>query len=81
MRHTYLTRDLGRNALRVGRDAVERLAQAEVLAQHLLATGREHLLDGLVRIVLCELGLLADQLLDLGVVDLQVELVGDRLEH
>src|SRR5262245_24053445 len=55
---------LGRDALRLRRDAVERLAQAQVVAQHLLAAGVEHLLDRLFGIVLGELCLLADQLLD-----------------
>jgi hypothetical protein len=70
-----------RNALRLGGNAVERLAQAQVAAQHLLAAGLEHLAYRLVGIVAGELRLLADQLVDLGVAHLEAELVGDRLEH
>jgi len=47
----------------------------------LLGVAGEDLLDGLVGVVALEVGLLADQLLDLLVGDLEAELVGDRLQH
>src|SRR5919201_2037698 len=71
---------LARDALHLGRDPVERLPQPQVAAQRFVAAAGEHLLDGLVGIVVVQLGLLADQLLDLLVGDLEPELVGDRLE-
>ena len=67
--------------LDLGGDPVERLAQAQVLAERLeaaaLAQRHEHLL-GVVAHRLC---LLADELLDLGVGHFERELLGDRLEH
>src|SRR4051794_12753998 len=74
-------RDLGGDALRLLGNSVERLAQPQVGAQHLLAAGVEHLLDGVVRIVAGDLRLLADQLADLLVGDLELELARARLEH
>src|SRR5919109_5351721 len=56
-------RDISRDALRFGRDAVERLAEAQVAAKRLMAVAREDLLNGLGGIVSVHLGLLADQLL------------------
>ena len=62
---------------------VERLAQPEVLAQRLeaavLAQGHEHFVA--VAVVAERLGLLAHELLDLGVRHVQRQPVGDRVEH
>src|SRR5919108_2669929 len=73
-------RELDWNTLDLGGDAVERCAQPEVGAELLERAGCSQLGDRLVGIVLGRLRLLPDQLLHLLVGDLQLELVGDRLE-
>ena len=67
--------------LHLGGDAVERLAQAQVVAQRLEAAALAQRRERLVGVVAERLGLLADELLDLVVGDLEPELVGDGLEH
>src|SRR5206468_13072429 len=73
--------DVGRNALRLFGDMVEGLAQPQVGAQGLVAASLSHACDRLVGIVAVRLRLLADQLLDLLVGNLEAELVGDRFEN
>ena len=65
----------GAIGLHLGRDAVERLLQAQVVADAVGAALGDERLDVLVR-----LAGLAQLLADLVVGHLQVELVGDRLE-
>src|SRR6266480_4339465 len=72
--------DVGWHALRLLGDAVEGLAQAQVGAQGLVAAALADARDCFVGIVAVRLGLLADQLLDLLVGDLEVKLVGNRFE-
>src|SRR6476646_8850736 len=66
---------LGRDRLHLGRDAVERLLHAQVVADTVGAALGDERLDVLVRLT----GL-AQLLADLVVGHLQVELVSDRLE-
>src|SRR4051794_37437966 len=73
--------ELARNALHLGCDAVERVAQANVLAQLLEAARLAQAQKRLVDVVACELCLLAHELLDLGVLDREPELVGSGFEH
>src|SRR6478735_4718908 len=74
-------RELTWDALHLRRNAVERVAETDVLPQLLeparLAQAQERLVDVVAR----ELGLLAYELLDLGVLDREAELVGGGLEH
>src|SRR6185312_17453759 len=67
--------EIGRDALDLGDDPVERLLQAEVCPQCLEAAGLANLGDHLVRVFVRRLGLLANQLLDLVVGDLDPQLV------
>src|SRR3954452_14454273 len=69
------------NALDVARDAVERGAQAQVLAQPLVAAGLAQACDRLVEVVVDFLDLLAHDRVDIIVGDGDLGLVGDRFEY
>ena len=69
------------DALDLGRDPVEGLSQAEVAAEAIGPPALPHLLDQFLRIFAGAFGLLADQLFDFVVGDLDAELVGGGLEH
>src|SRR4051794_29150107 len=73
--------ELARDALHLGGDAIERIAKADVLSQLLEAAGLAQAEKRLVDVVAGELCLLADELLDLRVVDGEAELVGGCLEN
>src|SRR3954451_12248598 len=75
------SRELDRDALDVAGETVERRAQAQVLAQPLVAAGLAQSRDRLIGVFAGILELLADHLVDLGVVDGDVGLVGNRFEH
>jgi len=68
--------ELGRDRLDLGRDAVERLLQSNVVADAICAALRDELFD-----VLVGLAGGAQLLADLVIGDLDPELVGDSLEH
>src|SRR6476661_8150952 len=73
--------ELEGNPLDVGDHAVERLAHAQIFAEDLVPAAGEDLLDDLVGLVALGLGVLADELSELIVADLDPGLVGDRLER
>src|SRR5581483_1437250 len=75
------TKELKRNALNIGDEPVERLPHTQVLAQKLVPTAREDLVDDLLRLLALTLGVLADELPDLVVGHLDARLVRDRLER
>src|SRR3954451_10334256 len=72
--------NFARDALHLGGDAVERVAEADVLAELLEAAGFAEPYERFLDIVAGEVCLLAHELLDLRVVDREAELVGRRLE-
>src|SRR5205809_7617137 len=71
-------RDFGRNRLHVGREALERRAQAEVLANRLLLAVRPHVLHKRVSVLSRLLGLFAQVCLDLVLRDLDPRSIGER---
>src|SRR4051812_41494382 len=73
-------RELLRDPLHLGRDPVERVAQPDVVAERLDAAVVAELRERLLGIVPRELGLLADERLDLLVRDVDVQLVRGSLE-
>ena len=76
------TREVERDPLDLGGDAVQRLAHPQVLAEQLVPAGREQLLDRpRPASSPSALGVLADELAELVVGDLDPRLVGDRLER
>src|SRR5436309_13966736 len=73
--------ELARDALHLGGDAVERVAQADVLAQLLEAPALAQLLHRVLYVVAERIGLLAHERLDLLVGNLEIELLRRSLEH
>jgi hypothetical protein len=73
--------EVGRDPLHLGDDPIEGLLQPQVGAQRLEAASLTELRDDILRVLAGGLCLLADQLLDLVVGDLDPELVGGGLEH
>src|ERR1035437_8068778 len=73
--------ELARDPLRLGRYAVERVPQANVVAQRLDPAALAEPEERLVGVVPDGLGLLADERLDLLVRHVDAELVGGSFEH
>src|SRR5581483_11260103 len=74
-------RELARDPLHLAGDAIERIAQPDVVAQGLEAAALAQAQERVVDVVARFAGLLAHQRLDVLVGDLQPELLRDRLEH